>query len=318
MLTHTSAFVVELERLLPARRQEPMSRHTTFQIGGPADYYAQAQTVAQLRSVGALAHREGVPLFIIGAGSNLLVSDAGIAGLVVETWSNDDPLAQHPPQTDPDNPTQRVLRVYSGVPLPRLALRAAAAGLTGLEWAVGIPGTVGGGVVNNAGAHGSQMADIVRSVLVLDAQGERWVPQEELGYGYRTSNFRTQWVAGAPPPVVLAAELALTEAAPAAIQQRIQEYTAHRKATQPSQRSIGSIFKNPPRQAAGWYLDQAGLKGAAVGDAQISTKHANFIVNRGKATAAQVTELMAVAQQRVGEVFGVRLEPEIQPVGRSA
>ena len=198
MLTHTPAFVVELERLLPARRQEPMSRHTTFQIGGPADYYAQAQTVAQLRSVGALAHREGVPLFIIGAGSNLLVSDAGIAGLVVETWSNDDPLAQHPPQTDPDNPAQRIMRVYSGVPLPRLALRAAAAGLTGLEWAVGIPGTVGGGVVNNAGAHGSQIADIVRSVLVLDAQGERWVPQEELGYGYRSSNFRTQWVAGAP------------------------------------------------------------------------------------------------------------------------
>jgi len=206
--------------------------------------------------------------------------------------------------------------VYSGAPLPRLAYEAAGVGLAGLEWAVGIPGTVGGGVVNNAGAHGSDMAAVIRRIRVTDGRDERIIEQGDLGYGYRESNFRTRWVAD--PPVVLEVEIALHADSPKAIRHRIAEHAAHRRATQPGQRSVGSIFKNPPGKAAGWLIEQAGLKGRRAGDAQISTKHGNFIVNRGRARASDVNELIRLIQDTVKAQFGVQLELEIQPVGEES
>jgi len=310
----SSAFLAELERLVPVRRNEPLARHTTMSIGGPAEAYVEAHDCDRLAAVAGLAQRAGAGLFLLGGGSNLLVSDEGLAGLVVETWSNLDALTEHPPAPVPGSDAVR-LHVFCGVPLPRLAHQTAKAGLSGIEWAAGIPGTVGGGIVNNAGAHGGCMADTVRQVHVLrDGRAER-LPAAEVGFAYRHTNFRGVWAAENATPVILAAELELQAAAPVTCGQRVQECVEYRKATQPAQRSVGSIFKNPPGDAAGRLLEQAGLKGIACGDAEISTVHANFIVNRGRATAHDVNALVALAQRRVYEQFGVSLELEIQRVG---
>jgi len=310
----SSAFLAELERLTPVRRNEPLARHTTMAIGGPAEAYVEAHDCDRLAAVAALAQREGVALFLLGGGSNLLVSDAGLEGLVVETWSNVDALTGHPPAPVAGSGAVR-LHAFCGVPLPRLAHQTAKAGLSGIEWAAGIPGTVGGGIVNNAGAHGGCMADTVRQVHVLrDGRAER-LSAAEVGFTYRHTNFRGVWAAQHPAVVILAAELELQPAAPTTCEHRVQECVEYRRATQPAQRSVGSIFKNPPGNAAGRLIEQTGLKGATSGDAEISTVHANFIVNRGRATARDVNALVALAQQRVYEQFGVTLELEIQRVG---
>lgn len=306
-------FLTTLERIAPVRRGESLAPHTTFRIGGPAAAYVRAGDCETLRKVAALASEWEAPLFVMGGGSNLLVSDKGIPGVVVETWTNKVSLqAQMPSQH-----SEEALHtwVYCGAPLPRLATNAARAGLAGLEWAVGIPGTVGGAVVNNAGAHGGAISDLLCSVLVWEPQGERTFSGQELGLSYRSSNFRRAWANCRPSPVILAAELALRPEEPQHIQARMAEHGAYRRSTQPSQRSIGSIFKNTPEHPAGWLLEQAGLKGYRIGDAQVSTKHANFIVNRGGATAAAVNELICYAQDKVRVAFGIELEPEIQRVG---
>ena len=308
-------FLSRLETLLPVRRGEPMADHTTFRIGGPAEAYVHPHDCLELHGVVVLAQEWEVPLFLLGAGSNLLVGDNGIPGLVVETWYNRDlPAEKLEAQARHGAASVRV-NAFCGVPLPRIAYQTARAGLAGLEWAVGIPGTIGGGVVNNAGAHGSCMADVVQSVLVWSPQGERILMSHELGFGYRDSNFRTRNQDASPHQVIVSVELLLKPDAPEAIESRIAEHVAHRRATQPIQRSVGSIFKNPEGYAAGWLIEQAGLKGRRIGDAQISTKHANFIVNRGHANAAVVNELMLIAQTKIREDFGIQLEPEIQKVG---
>lgn len=309
------AFLSELQKLLPVRREEPMARHTTFHIGGPADAYVQARTCQQLQKAVALALHWEVPLFVLGAGSNLLVGDKGIHGLVVETWANEDLPAERLQMKASSCVSPVRVWAFCGMPLPRLAYQTARAGLAGLEWAVGIPGTVGGGVVNNAGAHGGAMADVVRLILVQEAGGQRVLTQEELAFGYRVSHFRGPAAELGTTPVILAAELELTPEAPEMLEARIAENVAHRRTTQPSQRSMGSIFKNPEGHAAGWLIEQVGLKGHRIGDAQISAKHANFIVNRGRATATEVNELIYLAQERVAATFGIQLELEIQSVG---
>lgn len=306
-------FLTDLEKLAPVKRGEPMARHTTMHIGGPADAYVAVQDCGQLSAVAALAQRVGAPMFLVGGGSNLLVSDAGLDALVVETWANLDALAVHPPVAGHDGEVR--VHAFAGVPLPRLAHQTARAGLTGLEWASGIPGTVGGGMVNNAGAHGGCMADCVAEALVLLDGREERLPVEDLGFSYRDSHFRGKWSEQGRGAVVLAAELRLRQADPAECERKVQECLDYRKATQPTQRSVGSIFKNPPGNAAGRFIEQAGLKGARSGDAEISTVHANFIVNRGQATARDVNALVALAQQRVFEQAGIRLELEIERVG---
>ncbi|MSQ27679.1 MAG: UDP-N-acetylmuramate dehydrogenase [Dehalococcoidia bacterium] len=289
-----------------------MSRHTSFRIGGPAEVFVRVDSRETLRTAAAIAAEASLDVLYVGGGSNLLVSDAGAGGLVVETWTNRDPFEGVDLAPGGDGTVS--LWVFSGVPLPRLATMAARRGLSGMEWAAGIPGTVGGGVVNNAGAHGSSMAEAVSAVSVWTPQGDRELRAGELGYGYRTSRFRTGGFD--PSTVVLAARLVFRPDEPAAIEGRIAEYTAYRRATQPSQRSVGSIFKNPPGASAGRLLEEAGMKGTRIGDAEISPKHANFIVNRGHARAAEVLELINLTQQRVLAEFGIRLELEIQPVGK--
>ncbi len=310
-MTLPEALIAALERVTPVRRNETLALHTTFRIGGPAEAYLHASDCVTLRQVATLAHQWETPLFVLGGGSNLLVGDDGISGLVVETWTNSAPLPSS--ATEPDE----VVRawVYSGTPLPRLATNAAKAGLAGLEWAIGVPGTIGGAVVNNAGAHGSDMSRQLNAVLVWDQEGERAMEPQEIEFSYRNSNFRSRWTGCTPKPVVLAAEVALHADEPQRVRERMDEHSAYRRATQPSQRSVGSIFKNTQEHPAGWLLEQAGLKGSRVGGAQISTKHANFIVNRGGARAAEVSELMLYAQEKVREAFHIELEPEIQRVG---
>lgn len=300
----------ELEKLAPVKREEPMSLHTTFHIGGPAEAYVQAHDCETLSSVLDIARQWETAVFMLGAGSNLLVDDSGIAGLVVETWTNRDvSLAEGRKTADGVH-----LAAYCGIPLPRIARQAANAGMAGLEWAVGIPGTVGGGVVNNAGAHSGSMAEIVQSVRVWTAEGERIISNREIGFAYRNSRFRSGWAGCRNGPVVLSAELRLLPDEPAAVKSRMEEHSAYRKATQPAQRSVGSIFKNPENHASGWLIEQVGLKGTRIGDAQISPKHGNFIVNRGKARAADVRALVEMIQAKVEASFGIRLEPEIQEV----
>lgn len=311
----SSAFMQDLERLGPLLRDEPMARHTTMHLGGPAEAYVAVHDCTRLTAVLRLAARAEVTPFIMGGGSNLLVSDAGLPGLVVETWSNLDALALHPPAPDPDVPGRFRLHSFCGVPLPRLAHQTAKAGFTGMEWAAGIPGTVGGGLVNNAGAHGGCMADCVIDALVFMDGEERVITGADLGFSYRHSHLRGSWSERRPPVVVLAATLGLRAAAPADAERRVQECLNYRRNTQPSQRSVGSIFKNPPGDAAGRLIEQAGLKGTRSGDAEISPVHANFIVNRGNATAADVNALVALVQSRVRDAFGTELELEIQRVG---
>lgn len=305
MLNET--FLSRLEAIVPVLRDEPMARHTTLNVGGPAAAYVSATDACALRDVLRLAREAEAPVFIMGAGSNLLVSDAGIDALAVHTWANSQTL-------DIDEDTTAAW-VYAGAPLPRIAYQAAAWGLSGLEWSVGVPGTVGGGVVNNAGAHGSDMASILRAVRIFDGQEERVLKKDDLGYGYRVSNFRSAWADA--PPVVLEAEIEVRPDDKSAIKKRIEEYVTHRRTTQPSQRSVGSIFKNPPDKAAGKLIEEAGLKGRRAGDAEISTKHGNFIVNRGQARAGDVYELVTLIRETVKTAFGIDLELEIQPVGFS-
>ena len=289
-----------------------MALHTTFHIGGPAEAYLHVHTCEELRSVLNLAKEWEAPAFLMGAGSNLLVDDSGIAGLVIETWTNKDVPNEHfDRQRQAANGQWRV-HAFCGTPLPRVARQTAQAGMAGLEWAVGIPGTIGGGVVNNAGAHGGSMADVVDTVHVWTHDGERALANKDIDFSYRNSNFRSAWAGCQHGPVVLSAELLLTPEDTAQVKARMEEHTAYRKLTQPGQRSVGSIFKNPEGYAAGWLVEHVGLRGTRIGDAQVSPKHGNFIVNRGKATAADVRALMELVKEKVEVSFGIRLEPEIQ------
>lgn len=304
--------ISHLEKLVRVKREEPMALHTTFHIGGPAEAYLEVHTCEELRSVLDVVKEWEVSTFLMGAGSNLLVDDSGIAGLVIETWNNKDVPNEHFYRERGDADGQWRVHAFCGTPLPRVARQTAHAGMAGLEWAVGIPGTIGGGIVNNAGAHGGSMADLVEAVHVWTHDGERALAKKDLDFSYRNSNFRSAWAGCQHGPVVLSAELLLTPEDPAQVKARMEEHTAYRKSTQPSQRSVGSIFKNPEGYAAGWLVEQVGLKGTRIGDAQVSPKHGNFIVNRGRATAADVRALMEMVQERVEASFEIRLEPEIQ------
>jgi UDP-N-acetylmuramate dehydrogenase len=284
---------------------EPVARHTSARIGGPADGLLAVESADELRRAAAIAWGGGEKLVILGGGSNILVSDAGVRGLVVHNRADKFSILKH-----------NVL-AESGVSTIQLARKLASHGLSGFEWAIGVPGNLGGAVYGNAGAHGGDIAGVLVSVDALvpqeDADGVRDVvwTNAELAFEYRSSIIKRE----RRPCVILGLLLAFTPDDPAAIQARMDEYNAYRKRTQPPGATIGSMFKNPLGDYAGRLIDAAGLKGTRIGEAQISDIHANFFLNVGEAAAGDVKALADLAQRRVFEQFGVALELEIELIG---
>lgn len=281
---------------------EPMAKHTSFRIGGPAKRMAFPKTREQLVVLMGFLQDAGVKPLLIGNGTNLLVADKGLDTVVIDTSAE----LSHIELTD-----EGEIAADAGVSLAKLALFAWKNGLTGLEFAHGIPGTVGGGVCMNAGAYGGEMKQVLRSAAVLfPEEGIRTLSCEELNLSYRHSLLTEH-----PEAVVLYAEFEMTPGDPEAIRAAMRELMAKRKASQPLEwPSAGSTFKRPEGHFAGTLIDQCGLKGLTVGGAQVSEKHAGFLINRGGATFADMAELIRQVQQRVLEETGVTLEPEVKIV----
>lgn len=298
---------------------EPLARHTTFRIGGPADWYAAAPTTERLELLGDLAAEHGVPLTVLGGGSNLLVSDRGIRGLVVANqarwhgWGS----AYRARREDAALPDSYLV-AESGVALAGFARWCVRNGLGGLEWAVSVPGTVAGAVIGNAGAHGSDTAANLAWALVREPGGTRQVLlQDDLHYTYRSSRLKDRLLdpVQAAGPIVLAAGFDLKEEDPGPLTERADGYLARRRATQPVEPSAGSIFRNPPGDYAGRLIESVGLKGHRIGGAQVSPRHANFVVNAGGASASDVMATINLIREKVFDATGIRLAPEILFVG---
>jgi UDP-N-acetylmuramate dehydrogenase len=287
-----------------AKTDEPLAPRTTFRIGGPADLLIESNTLPELMTAVRLARQFGVPMFILGNGSNILIRDAGFRGLVIENRCTQFWL-------DVAEPGKAILHIESGAALPNIANRMARQGWAGLEWAIGVPGTIGGAVVNNAGAHRACIADNLIKVSLLDANNiVRELPKSELQFDYRASRFKR-----VKNEIILSADFGLTRDDPQKCVARMNEYTEYRRRTQPTEASVGSMFKNPPGDYAGRLIDAAGLKGTCVGNVEVSQVHGNFFVNRGDATANDVLALIALVRERVREKFGVELELEIEIIG---
>lgn len=304
MLVMDSALSLQIRELLSGKvkENEPMSAHTSFGIGGPADILAVPQTRNELFALLDLCATKNIPYMIIGRGTNLLVRDGGISGVVIILDSACENLDA--------NGTE--ISAGAGVSLNRLVKFAAAHGLQGLEFCAGIPGCVGGGLATNAGAWGKNLCDAVKGVLVYDPPGRktRRVMQEEIEYGYRKSNL-------ASFGVILEAEFTLNPAEPREIFGRMQDYLKQKASTQPlGFKSAGSVFKNPTGHYAGVLIESLGFKGYARGGAVVSDLHANFIVNTGAATASDVLTLIAEIKQRAHSATDIDLEEEIEVVGR--
>lgn len=290
----------ELRELLgdaDVKRREPMKRHTTFRIGGPAQIFAAPRTEDQLIRSIKLCRERGIPWYVIGNGSNLLVDDQGVRGVILSTEMLDD--------LDVEGET---IRALAGVRLSRLARAAAQNSLTGFEFAAGIPGTLGGAVVMNAGAYGSEMKEVLLWARVLDRQGRvRKLDAKELKLGYRTSAVESEGY------VVLETGIGLRRGEQSQICGRMEELAKKRQEKQPLEYpSAGSTFKRPEGYFAGKLIDDAGLRGYRIGDAQISEKHCGFVINRGSATGADVLALCEEVRRRVKERFGVELEMEVR------
>ena len=296
-----------LEAIAPVREGEPLARHTTFGVGGPADLYIKVRDARQLVAAFATARRYGLPVFVLGSGSNILVGDRGIRGLVIEN----DAGAVDGPHPLPNGRAR--VTAESGASFAGTARRLCRAGYWGLEWAVGIPGTIGGAVVYNAGAYGGSLSDVLVSVRVADANGvERDIPAADLQLVYRGSVFTRGLL---EDQVVVSATFDVLPGDAEEIMRRVAELDKKRLTAQPPGRNAGSTFKNPPGQAAWWLIDQAGMRGHRIGDAEVSPKHTNFFSNAGHARAADVMALIELAQTRVKEQFGIDLQREVQLVG---
>ena len=274
----------------------PLAPLTTIRVGGSADHFARVQSFAGVVGALAWARDEGVPVAVVGRGSNLIVSDAGFRGLVVRLTGR---LTSISVRGDD-------VWCGGGASLPRAVQRAASHGLEGLEWGASIPGTVGGAVAMNAGAHAGDLAQVLRWAVICAPDGRRRVGPEDLDLRYRHSAVR-------PGEVVAAAGFALRPGDPEAIAGRLAEFRAHRRATQPQGvRTFGSVFTNPPGDSAGRLLESAGCKGLAVGGARFSPVHANFIEASPGSSADDVLALMAEGRRRVLAAGGPRLEPEVR------
>ncbi len=307
------AFRAAVEALeITVAAQEPLARHTTFHIGGPADLYATASTIAQLERLAETAAAHAIPTMILGGGSNILVSDAGVRGLVIVNQARDIRLAVADSATRNQQSERPLIIADSGVSLAGMARWAIKNGLSGLEWAVSVPGTVGGAVIGNAGAHGGDIAgNLAYALVVYPGQGRRQLTKDELEFTYRSSLLKTQIATGETPPVVLAAGFEVQQGDIAEMTARADGFLAKRRASQPVEPSAGSIFRNPPGDYAGRLIEALGLKGHRIGGAQISPRHANFIVNVEAALAADVVSLIDLMRWRVFEQFGIELIPEI-------
>jgi UDP-N-acetylmuramate dehydrogenase len=296
------------------RYDEPLARHTTFRIGGPADLFVTTESEEELLAVVTLAREQGMDFLLLGAGSNVLVSDCGVRGLVILNRTSKIYLISRQEGTS-------TVHAASGVFLSHLARQAAQWGLGGLEWAVGIPGTLGGAIVQNAGAYGSCIADVLLQARVVTVRwtGDqvgliRTLRPKELSLGYRTSRFRLRGAETAPE-VVLSADLKLSPRPREELQARMTDYISKRRTAQPWLPSAGSVFRNPPGHHAARLIEEVGLKGMRQGDAMVAPEHANFIVNVGSARASDVKTLIDRVRSAVSREFGVELELEIQLVG---
>ena len=298
-----SQFYEKLTTTIPEleiRLDEPMSRHTTFRIGGPADYFVCPDR-EQIAEVFRIAHTYKIPVTVIGNGSNLLVGDKGIRGLVVEIGSAMNQITVE----------NNHIIAGAGALLSKVAAKAASEELGGMEFAAGIPGSIGGAVTMNAGAYGGEMKDILSKVTVLTDDGEiQTLDVSEMDLSYRHSCVPENHY------IVLAAEIVLERKPEAEIREQMEELRKKRVEKQPLEYpSAGSTFKRPEGYFAGKLIMDAGLRGYTVGDAQVSEKHCGFVINRKNASAAQVCQLMQDVQDKVEKQFGVRLEPEVKMLG---
>lgn len=282
---------------LDARADEPMAGHTTFKIGGPARWILRPRNTAEAAQILRLCRREGIVPFYLGNGSNLLAADEGYGGVVLSTRRLEGLEEQ-----------AGRISAGSGVSLARLANFALERGLTGLEFAQGIPGSVGGGLRMNAGAYGGELAQVTEWVECLDGEGNlHRLDADQCEFSYRHSLFCRNGY------LVVAGGFRLLSGEKEAIRGRMEEYARRRREKQPLEfPSAGSTFKRPPGDYAAALIDRCGLKGLRIGDAQVSEKHGGFLVNRGNATAAEMLELMAEVRRRVREATGVTLEPEVE------
>lgn len=282
-------------------KDEPMSAHTTFRIGGPADYFAMPSSAEEIRRIVSLCIEQEIPYYIIGNGSNLLVGDKGFRGVIIQIFKNMRDI-----RTEGETVTAQ-----AGALLSKVAAAAYDAGLTGFEFASGIPGTLGGAVRMNAGAYGGEMSQVLKSADVLTTEGEvLTIPVEEMKMGYRTS------IVSRMDYVVLGAQLVLSRGSKEDIRAKMDELKEKRVSKQPLEfGSAGSTFKRPEGYFAGKLIEDAGLRGFRIGNAQVSEKHCGFVINRGGATAAEVAELMDHIIRRVEETSGVRLQPEVKKIG---
>ncbi len=294
-----SSLAIDLKRAFPAlslRENEPMKAHCSFRIGGPAEVFAEPSDETELCALWRHLHALGAPAIVIGNGTNLLVHDEGVRGAVIHLGERFAEIAR----------IDDGLRAQAGATLARLAAAAKEFGLTGLEFAHGIPGSLGGAVVMNAGAYGGEMKDVVASVRFLDPDGTIRETTEPC-FSYRHSRFSDG------SGLILRADLCLTPGDPAAIHARMMELWTKRSASQPLDcPSAGSTFKRPVGGYAAALIDAAGLRGASVGGAQVSEKHTGFVINTGAATFSDVSGLMALIQETVQNRFGVLLEPEVK------
>ncbi|RGZ01922.1 UDP-N-acetylmuramate dehydrogenase [Clostridium sp. AM58-1XD] len=283
------------------KTDEPMSKHTTFRVGGPADFFVSPKDEEGLVSAVSLCRSSGMPFYILGNGSNLLVSEDGYRGVMIET----EKALNYVKERD------GLIEAGAGILLSALAREALRMSLTGLESASGIPGTLGGAVVMNAGAYGFEMKDVLVSARVLSRDGEiKELPAEELDLGYRHSVIMDEGY------IVLSACIRLHKGEHGAILDRMEELAAQRRKKQPLEYpSAGSTFKRPEGYFAGKLIQDSGLRGFQVGGAQVSEKHCGFVINRGQATADDVMELCRQVQKRVYEQFGVKMEMEVRRLG---
>lgn len=283
------------------KKEESMRLHTTFRVGGPADLFVSPNSVEEVCKVTALCREEGVPYYIMGNGSNLLVSDQGYRGVIIQFYKEMNDISVE----------GTLLRAQAGALLSAVANRALSESLTGFEFAAGIPGTLGGACVMNAGAYGGEMKDVLKAVTVLTQEGEvLTLSNEELELGYRTS------VIARKHYIVLEAEIALSEGKKEEIQAVMDDLKERRITKQPLEYpSAGSTFKRPEGYFAGKLIQDAGLRGFQVGGAQVSEKHCGFVINKDHATAAEIAELIRQVSEKVEAQFGVKLEPEVKRLG---
>lgn len=283
------------------RTQEPMKMHTTFRVGGPADYFVMPETPEEVQQVIGLCREEKMPYYVIGNGSNLLVSDEGYRGVILQIYRTMSRIEAEGTR----------IRAQAGALLSAIAAKAYENSLTGFEFAAGIPGTIGGASVMNAGAYGGEMKDVIRSVTALDQEGQiRKIDRENLKMGYRTSIIAKEGY------ITLEAEIELSDGNPEEIKALMDDLRTRRVTKQPLEYpSAGSTFKRPEGYFAGKLIQDTGLAGFQVGGAQVSEKHCGFVINKDNATASDINYLMKQVSEKVKEKFGVTLEPEVKRLG---